>query len=278
MLDQALNLRKVRRTKNLLLVAIAIAMVVLILVSLVHKGLAASPLFVPFPAILYTVLMAGMLMTMVSIVFNGVEIATGDSVGRRFLSAQHGFRVSRMTGALVLILVVVFALLIPFVEDYIATDEADTLNTTRVPQHDFESRDPFDVSYVYHLTLEVHQGAPLDWAIKTKNPDTSRYTEKERGRVQPGDKLTLDLKEWPRGEYRFEFYIEDDSTAEESEYTYHVERMLNAEISHALTGFLAVIAIAHIVWTAVAYVLMKRYEVESVGGLADGEFPAQPGF
>jgi hypothetical protein len=277
MLDQAMVTRKVRRVKNLLLVAIAIAMVVLVLISMAHKGLSSSPLFVPFPAILYTVIMAGMLMSLVAIVFNGVEIVTNDTPGRKFLSAQHGFKVSMVTGVIVLFLALLFFFTIIWVQAYIATDEADTLDTSRVPQHDFESRDPFDVSYVYHLTLEVEEGADLEWAIKTKDPDTARYTEKERGQVLSGDTLTLNLKDWPRGEYRFEFYIDENSAIETSDYHYHVERFLNPEISHALTGFLAVIAIANIAWGAIAFVLMKRYEVESVGGLATG-FPSQPGF
>jgi hypothetical protein len=276
MLDEAMVLRKVRRTKNLLLVIIAIAMVVLIIVSMIHKGASGDPLFLPFPAILYTVVMAGMLMAVVSIVFNGVEIATADSSGRRFLSAQHGFKVSRVTGILVLGLVIVFVIIIPLVENYISTEENDTIDASLVRTHDFFTVDEFDATYVNKLTLEVFEGAPVLYTIKAKDPATSRYNEKDSGQVMAGDMLKLDLKEWPTGEYRIEMYIEGTPTDEEAEFTYRLERYLNPEISVALTGFLGAIAVANIVWAAVAYMLMKRYEVESVGGLAT--FPAQPGF
>jgi hypothetical protein len=277
MLDQALTLRKVRRTKTILLVVIAIAMVVLILVSMVHKGMTASPLFLPFPAILYTVLMAGMLMTIVSIVFNGVEIATADTPGQRFLSAQHGYRVSRVTGALVLILVIVFVLLIPLVETYISTEENDTIDASIIRTHDFFTVDDFDTTYVEELSLEALSGAPVLYTIKAKDPTTARYREKETGQVMDGDVLNMNLKEWPRGDYRIEIYIDGTPTDDTAEFTYRLERFLNPEISVSLTGFLGVIAVASLVWTVIAYLLMRRYEVESVGGLAtvlptEGEF------
>jgi hypothetical protein len=275
MLDEAMTLRKVRRTKNLLLIVIAVAMIVLILVSMVHKGLSTSPLFLPFPAILFTVVMAGMLMAIVSIVFNGVEIVTSDTPGRRFLSSQHGHKVSRVTGVLVLILVIVFVLIIPLVENYISTEENDTIDTSLVRTHDFFTIDEFDATYVNVLSLQVFEGAPLLYTIKAKDPSTSRYTEKETGQVLAGDTLKLDLKDWPNGDYRIEMYIEGTPTETEAEFTYRLERFLNPEISVALTGFLAVIAVANIVWAVVTYLLMKRYEVESVGGLATY---SEPGF
>ena len=268
MLDQAMTLRKVRRLKVILLAVIAVAMVVLILVSMVHKGLSASPLFLPFPAILFTVLMAGMLMAVVAIVFNAVEITTVDTPGQRYLSAQHGYKVSLITGIIVMALVVVFVFLIPFVEDYISTIEHDDIDTTVVRTHDFFNVDEFDATYVDFLTLEVFDGAPLSYIIKVKDPSTSRYMDKEMGELTEGDQLELDLTEWPRGDYRIELWIEGTPTDQETEFEYRLDRYLNPEISISLTGFLGVIGVVNIVWGSIALVLMRRYEVESVGGLA----------
>ena len=276
MLDQALNLRKVRRLKLILLAAIAIAMVVLILISMSHKGLTASPLFLPFPAILFTVLMAGMLMTLVAIVFNAVEVLTADTPGQRFTSAQHGFKVSAISGAIILGLAITFVFIIPLVENYISTEESDILDTSTVRTHDFFNVDEFDSTYVDFLVLDNVAGAPLYYAIKSKDPSTSRYQEKETGQLSEGDQLKLDLKEWPRGDYRMEMWIEGTPTQEETEFLYKLERFLNPEISISLTGFLGVIGVSNIVWAVIAYVLMRRYEVESVGGLAT--FPELPGY
>ncbi|UCC93740.1 MAG: hypothetical protein JSW25_03490, partial [Thermoplasmata archaeon] len=90
LLDQALTIRKVRRTKTILLGVTALVMVIVIIISMSHKGMSASPLFIPIPAIILIVMMAAMLMNFISIAFNAVEISTADSSGQRFRSAQHG--------------------------------------------------------------------------------------------------------------------------------------------------------------------------------------------
>ena len=271
-----MTLRKVRRIKNLLLVSIAIVMIILIVVSMAHKGMSASPLFLPFPAILFTVLMAGMLMTFVAIVFNAVEIFTADTPSQRFLSAQHGFKVSLWTGVIVLVLVIIFVLLIPWVETAVSTDERDDLDTTQVRTHTFELRDQFDATSVTDMVIENEGDTTIDYVIKAKDPSTSRFNEKDSGQVLGGDTEVIDLSEWPMGEYRTELSVEDSPSGGTTTFHYQIKRDLNPEIDIALTGFLGVIAVANIVWCVIAFVLMRRYEVESVGGLAtmmpsDGE-------
>ena len=57
-------------------------MIILILISMSHKGASSSPLFIPVPAIIFIVIMSMMLMNFVSIAFNGVEMSTADSPGQ----------------------------------------------------------------------------------------------------------------------------------------------------------------------------------------------------
>ncbi len=277
MLDQAMSLRKVRRIKNLLLIGIVIVMFILIVMSMAHKGLTGSPLFLPFPAILFTVLMAGMLMTFVAIVFNAVEIATAESPSQRFLGAQHGFKVSVWTGAICLALVIVFIVLIPIVERTVSTEERDTIDTSIVRTHDFVTIDQFDATFVEDMNLENVEGETLQYVIKSKDPSTSRYNEKDSGQVLSGETVVLDLTEWPKGDYRIEMFIDENTMGGTTTFVYKLERNLNPEVGIALTGFLGVIAVANIVWFVIAFVLMRRYEVESVGGLAS-MFPSQDEF
>jgi hypothetical protein len=64
------------------------------------------------------------------------------------------------------------------------------------------------------------------------------------------------------------FWTDGSSQTDESSYEYKVERRLNPDLSMALTGILGVIAVSSIIWAVLTHVLMKRFEVESVGGLA----------
>lgn len=272
LLDQAMTVRKVRRLKLILLAVIAVGMVVLILVSLSHKGMTASPLFLPVPAILMTVLMAAMLMNFVSIIFNAVEISTSDTPSRRFLASKHGFKVSVWTGGLCIILVIMFAFAIPYVESEVSTHEIDTIDTGTGKEHEWFTIDDFDLTYAYEWSLEVSDGAPIDYTISALNTTSGRYEEKERGQVQEGNTKTIDLEPWPKSDYRTEIFTDGTPTDDTSDFDYQVKRRLNPELAIALTGFLGVIAVSSLIWAAVAYVLMKRYEVESVGGLA-GTFP-----
>lgn len=268
LLDQALTLRKVRRTKNILLGVTAIAMVVVILISMSHKGMSASPLFLPVPAIILIVMMTAMLMNFISIAFNGVEMVTADSSGQRFRSAQHGRNVSRWTGVLCLALVVLFFLVIPYVETEISTIRSETLDTGTIKEHEWFTTDDFDISYTQDLHLEVTEGAPMDYTIRVKNTNTGKYEDKLSGQVQEGNALELDLEDWPRGDYMTVFWTDGTAQDDTSSYDYQVNRGLNPDLTMALTGILGVIAVSSIVWAVVAHVLMKRYEVESVGGLA----------
>ena len=268
LLDQALTLRKVRRTKVILLGLTAVGMVVLILVSMSHKGMSGSPLFIPVPAIILIVLLSAMLMNFISIAFNGVEIATAESSGQRFRSAQHGRDVSKWTGGLCLVLVVLFFIVIPYVETEISTERIETIDTGTVKEHEWFTIDDFDLSYANKLTLELDDGAPLEYTIRAKNTDTGRYEDKESGQVLEGDSLVIDLTEWPKGDYMTVFWTDGTTETLESSYDYRLERALNPDLSLALTGMLGVIAISSIVWAVISHVLMKRYEVESVGGLA----------
>ena len=97
-----MTLRKVRRTKNIVLGIIAIGMVILIIVAMQHKGASTNPLFIPIPAIILTIMLAAMLMNFTSIAFNATEITIADTPGQKFRSAQHGHNVGKWTGILCL--------------------------------------------------------------------------------------------------------------------------------------------------------------------------------
>lgn len=268
LLDQAVSLRKVRRTKNILLGVTALAMVIIIILSMSHKGMSGSPLFIPIPAIILIVMLGAMLMNFISIAFNGVEIATADSSGQRFRSAQHGRNVSQWTGALCIILVIAFFFIIPYVETEISTNRVETLDTGTIKEHEWFTVDDFDLSYTDELVLKVTDGAPIDYTIRVKNPNSGKFEDKLSGQVQEGDALRLDLKGWPQGDYLTVFWTDGTAQDEESSYDYQVNRLLNPDLSLALTGILGVIAVSSIIWAVVSYVLMKRFEIESVGGLA----------
>jgi len=268
LLDQALSLRKVRRTKNILLGVTALAMVIVIIISMSHKGMSGSPLFIPIPAIILIVMLSAMLMNFISIAFNGVEITTADTSGQRFRSAQHGRNVSQWTGVLCIVLVVVFFLIIPYVETEISTDRVETLDTGTIKEHEWFTVDDFDLSYTSELVLKVVDGAPIDYTIRVKNPNTGKFEDKLSGQVQEGDALELDLTDWPLGDYLTVFWTDGTPQTDESSYDYQVNRLLNPDLSLALTGILGVIAISSIIWAVVAHVLMKRFEIQSVGGLA----------
>jgi hypothetical protein len=268
LLDQALTLRKVRRTKNILLGVTALAMVIVILISMSHKGMSASPLFIPIPAIILIVMMTAMLMNFISIAFNAVEMTTADSPGQRFRSAQHGRNVSKWTGVLCIILVILFFFVIPYVEAEISTTRVETLDTGTIKEHEWFTVDDFDLSFTDELVLEVTDGAPMDYTIRVKNTNTGAYEDKLSGQVQEGSSLVLDLTDWPQGDYMTVFWTDGSVEAEHSSYDYQVNRLLNPDLGVALTGILGVIAVSSIIWAVVTHVMMKRYEIESVGGLA----------
>ncbi|NIP36056.1 MAG: hypothetical protein GWN18_13925 [Thermoplasmata archaeon] len=232
-----------------------------------HKGMSASPMFIPVPALILIVMMAAMLMNFISMAFNAVEIVTADSPGQRFRSAQHGRNVSRWTGALCIVLVIVFFIAIPYVEGEISTHRIETLDTGTIKEHEWFTVDDFDISYTQQLRLEVTEGAPMDYTIRVKNENTGKYEDKISGQVQEGDALDLELTDWPRGDYMTVFWTDGSVDDDTSSFDYQVNRALNPDLSLALTGILGVIAISSIVWAVVAHVLMKRYEIESVGGL-----------
>lgn len=268
LLDQALSLRKVRRTKNILLGGTAVGMVIVIMISMSHKGMSANPLFIPIPAIILIVMMAAMLMNFISIAFNGVEIVTADSPGQRFRSSQHGRNVSKWTGGLCIIIVILFFFVIPYVEGEISTQRIETLDTGTIKEHEWFTVDDFDLSYTSDLILEVTDGATMEYTIRVRNTNSGKYEDKLSGQVQSGNALELDLTDWPKGDYMTVFWTDGSSQTDESSYDYQVKRMLNPDLSMALTGILGVIAVSSIIWAVVTHVLMKRYEVESVGGLA----------
>jgi hypothetical protein len=213
-------------------------------------------------------MMAAMLMNFISIAFNGVEMVTADSAGQRFRSAQHGRNVSRWTGVLCLVLVIVFFLVIPYVETEISTHRTETLDTGTIKEHDWFTSDDFDISYTNDLRLEVTEGAPMDYTIRVKNTNTGKYEDKLSGQVQEGNALELDLKDWPRGDYMTVFWTDGTAQDDTSSFDYKVNRALNPDLTLALTGILGVIAVSSIIWAVVSHILMKRYEVESVGGLS----------
>jgi hypothetical protein len=115
----------------------------------------------------------------------------------------------------------------------------------------------------------------MDYTIRVKNTNTGRYEDKLSGQVQEGNALELDLRDWPRGDYMTVFWTDGTTEDDTSSYDYQVNRGLNPDLTLALTGILGVIAVSSIIWSVVAHVLMKRYEVESVGGLSttyDGSY------
>ncbi len=268
MLDQALTLRRVRRTKNIILAIIAVGMIVLILVMMSHKGVSSSPLFIPVPSIILIVIMGMMLMNFTSISFNGVEMATGDSPGRKFRTAQHGFKVGAWTGVLCLILVIVFVFTIPWVESELSTYRNETLGEGTIKEHEWYMVDPFDLTHAEGLSLEVVDGAPMDYIIRMRDESTGKFEDKETGEVTDGDPLEKDLSDWPKGDYMTVFWTEGEGSDDTSEYIYELSRSINPQLTLALTGLLGVIAVSSIIYAVIAYVLMKRFEVESVGGLA----------
>lgn len=268
MLDQALTLRKVRRTKNIILAIIAVGMIVLILVMMSHKGVSSSPLFIPIPSIILIVIMGMMLMNFTSISFNGVEMATGDSPGRKFRTAQHGFKVGAWTGVLCLILVIVFVFTIPWVESELSTYRNETLGEGTIKEHEWYMVDPFDLTHAEGLSLEVVDGAPMEYIIRMRDEATGKFEDKESGEVTDGDPLEKDLSDWPKGDYMTVFWTEGEGGDDTSEYIYELSRSINPQLTLALTGLLGVIAVSSIIYAVIAYVLMKRFEVESVGGLA----------
>ena len=247
---------------------IAIGMIILILISMSHKGASSSPLFVPVPAIIFIVIMSMMLMNFVSIAFNGVEMSTADSPGQKFRTAQHGFRVSMWTGVLCLILVILFVFAIPWVESELSTYRNETLDEGTIKEHEWYSVDPFDLTRADLLSLEVVDGAPMEYIIRAKDTTTGKYEDKDTGQVMEGDPLKMDVSDWPNGDYMTVFWTEAEGGTDTSEFIYQLDRAINPELTLALTGLLGVIAISSLIWAVVAYVLMKRFEVASVGGLA----------
>lgn len=268
LLDQAMTLRKVRRTKNILLGVIAIGMVIVLLISLNHKGVSTSPLFLPVPAIILVLMMGAMLMNFTSIAFNATEMFTADTPGQKFRSASHGFKVSLWTGGLCLVLVIFFVVAMPWVETQISTYRDEALTPGTIKEHEWFTIDDFDLSYAFELSLDVVDGAPMEYTVRAKDPDTGRYSDKLSGRVTEGEPLVIDLTEWPKGEYMTVFWTDGSAGESASSYIYRVDRVINSELKVALTGILGVIAISGILWGVVTYVLKQRFEVESVGGLA----------
>jgi len=167
-----------------------------------------------------------------------------------------------------MVLVVLFFIAIPYVESEVSTHRVETLDTGTIKEHEWFTTDDFDLSYTQELILEVTEGAPMDYTIRVKNTGSGKYEDKLSGQVQVGDALELDLKDWPRGDYMTVFWTDGAPEDDTSSYDYQVNRALNTDLGVALTGILGVIAVSSIVWAVVAHVLMKRYEVESVGGLA----------
>jgi len=243
-------------------------MIIIILISMSHKGASSSPLLVPVPAIIFIVIMSMMLMNFVSIAFSGVEMSTADSPGQKFRTAQHAFKVSIWTGVLCLILVILFVFAIPWVESQLSTDRNETLDEGTIKEHEWYSVDPFDLTRADQLSLEIVDGTPMEYIIRAKDTTSGKYEDKDTGQVVEGDPLKMDLSDWPNGDYMTVFWTEGEGGDGTSEFIYHLNRAINPELNMALTGLLGVIAISSLIWAVVAYVLMKRFEVESVGGLA----------
>ncbi len=269
MLDQTMRQRRVKRVGTVVQVLIVLLMIVLIVLAYQHKDGSVSPLFLPFPAIILVVVMCGFLMNVVSIIFNAAEIGVVDTAGRRFMVAQHGMRVARATGIIVLILFIVFFLLVPYVETAISTDEQEVIDLTTIKVDTFDNIDEFDAEYAERVIIEVKSGPEVHYALYYKEPATNTFEEKNVSVVPSGTACSIPIKDYPRGEYKVELFIEETGNGTESDTVYKIERHINPDLELALTWFLLVIAIANIAWTVVTYVLMRKYEVASVGGLAD---------
>jgi hypothetical protein len=269
MLDQTMRQRRVKRVGTVVQVLIALLMIVLIVLAYQHKDGSISPLFLPFPAIILVVVMCGFLMNVVSIIFNASEIGVVDTAGRKFMVAQHGMHVARATGIIVLILFIVFLLLIPYVETAISTDEREPIDLTTIKVDTFDNIDEFDAEYAERVIIDVQSGPDVHYALYYKESATNTFEEKNVSIVPSGTAGYIPIKDYPRGEYKVELFIEESGNLTESDVIYKIERHINPDLGLALTWFLLVIAIANIAWTVVTYVLMRRYEVQSVGGLAD---------
>ena len=273
MLESTMKQRRVRRVKNVINVAIALVMVLLIFLVFRHKGGSISPLFLPLPSIILVVIMSGMLMNIVSIIFNGAELAVSETPGRKFMVAQHGMRVARATGIIVLVFFILFTLLIPYVEDYISTDEREPIDLSVIKTDTFDNIDDFDVEYAKPLTIEVASGPPVLYNLYFKDLDTGTFGDepKQNGSVPSNTTFEMPMDKFPRGEYKIELWIEGGPEGTQSDLVYKIDRHINSDLKVSLTTFLLIIAIANLAWTVVTYVLMRRYEVQSVGGLAATE-------
>ena len=269
LLDQTMRQRRVKRVGTVVQVLIALLMILLIVLVYQHKGGSVSPVFLPFPAIILVVVMCGFMMNIVSIIFNAAEIGVVDTAGRRFMVAQHGMRVARATGIIVLILFIVFLLLIPYVETAISTNEHEPIDLTTIKVDTFDNIDDFDAEYAERVLIDVKSGPDVHYALYYKEGATGTFEEKNVSIVPSGTVGSIPIKDYPRGEYKVELFIEESGNMTESDVVYQIERHINPDLELALTWFLLVIAIANIVWTVVTYVLMRKYEVESVGGLSD---------
>ena len=272
-LEATMKQRRVRRVKNIINVAIALVMVLLVFLVFKHKEGSFSPVFIPVPAIIMVIIMGGMLMNIVSIIFNGAEISVSESPGRKFMTAQHGMRVARVTGVLVLVMFIMFTLLIPYVEDYISTDEREPIDLSIIKTDTFDNIDDFDVEYAKPLTIEVASGPPVLYNLYFKDLDTGTFGEEPRqnGSVPSNTTFNIPMDRFPRGEYKIELWIEGGPEGTQSDLVYKIDRHINSDLKVSLTTFLLIIAIANLAWTVVTYILMRRYEVQSVGGLAAPE-------
>ena len=272
-LEATMKQRRVRRVKNIINIAIALVMVLLVFLVFKHKEGSFSPVFIPLPGVIMVIIMGGMLMNIVSIIFNGTEIMVSESPGRKFMSAQHGMRVARVTGVIVLIMFILFMLLIPYVEDYISTDEREPIDLSVIKVDKFENVDDFDVEYAKPLSIEVKSGPPVFYNLYFKDLDTGTWGDepKQNGSVPSNTTFNLPIDKFPRGEYKIELFIEGGPEGTQSDLVYRIDRHVNPDLKVSLTTFLLIIAIANLAWTVVTYVLMRRYEVQSVGGLAAPE-------
>lgn len=272
-LEATMRQRRVRRVKNIINISIVLVMVLLVFLVFRHKEGSFSPVFIPLPGIIMVLIMGGMLMNIVSIIFNGAEISVSESPGRKFMTAQHGMRVARVTGVLVLIMFIMFTLLIPYVETYISTNEREPIDLSVIKVDKFENVDDFDVEYAKPLSVEVKSGPPVFYNLYFKDLDTGTFGDepKQNGSVPSNTTYKMPIDKFPRGEYKIELYIEGGPEGTQSDVVYRIDRHINSDLTVSLTTFLLIIAIANLAWTVVTYVLMRRYEVESVGGLAAPE-------
>ena len=272
-LEATMKQRRVRRVKNIINISIALVMVLLVFLVFKHKAGSFSPVFIPLPGIIMVLIMGGMLMNLVSIIFNGAEISVSESPGRKFMTAQHGMRVARVTGVIVLVMFILFTLLIPYVENYISTDEREPIDLSVIKTDTFDNVDDFDVEYAKPLTIEVMSGPPVLYNLYFKDLDTGTFGEepKQNGSVPSNTTFEMPMDKFPRGEYKIELWIEGGPEGTQSDLVYKIDRHINSDLKVSLTTFLLIIAIANLAWTVVTYVLMRRYEVQSVGGLAATE-------